>query len=194
MSSSAREQDRVDRFRAAYLDNYLSILGYALRRTPTADDAADVVAETFLVLWRRLDQAPTGAETRPWLYGIARRVLSNGQRSERRRTRLSGRLQGARLIDEVQWTSAAEDLVSEVMDQLSPRDREVLRLSAWEGLVPTEIAIVLECSPNAAKLRLHRARRRFAYRLELQGVRVTPTARPGHGVHERVIPATEEEV
>src|SRR5437870_5088069 len=82
----------IERFRAIYVENYLAVLAYALRRTETDDDAADVVAETFLVLWRRLDDAPAGDQTRPWLYGVARRVLSNARRSERRRSRLVARL------------------------------------------------------------------------------------------------------
>ena len=50
-------------------------------------DAADVTAETFLVAWRRYDDAPPG-DGRPWLFGIARHVLANHHRSGRRRDRL----------------------------------------------------------------------------------------------------------
>lgn len=44
---------------------------------PTPKDAADAVAETFLVAWRRLPEVPSGEEARPWLYGVARRTLAN---------------------------------------------------------------------------------------------------------------------
>lgn len=67
------EDDRQERFRVVYDDNYELILGYALRRTDTADDAADVVADTFLVAWRRLDDVPKGEQARLWLYGTAAR-------------------------------------------------------------------------------------------------------------------------
>jgi RNA polymerase sigma-70 factor (ECF subfamily) len=43
-----------------------------LRRTDNADDAADVIAETFLTAWRRLDEIPAGDQARLWLYGVAR--------------------------------------------------------------------------------------------------------------------------
>lgn len=47
--------------------------------------ADDVVAETFLVAWRRLDDIPTAAL--PWLLGVARNVVSNQHRGRGRGTR-----------------------------------------------------------------------------------------------------------
>ena len=66
---------RRARFRAVYEANYHRVLGYVLRRTASREDAEDVVAETFLTAWRRLDQLPPGSGTRPWLYGVARKAL-----------------------------------------------------------------------------------------------------------------------
>jgi RNA polymerase sigma-70 factor (ECF subfamily) len=169
MDPDAAGATRVERFRVTYEENYVQILGYALRRTPTEEDAADVVAETFLTLWRRLDDAPTGDETRLWLYGIARRVISNRQRGERRRARLRARVTAMMPLHTANGT-ATPDVVSEAMAALAPQDREVLRLSAWEELSPGEIAVALGCSTNAAKIRLHRARRRLAFRLNAAGV------------------------
>jgi DNA-directed RNA polymerase specialized sigma24 family protein len=84
--------DRHARFERVYAAQYGLILAYALRRTETRDDAADVVAEIFLTAWRRQDQAPDGPAARLWLYGIARRVLANHLRGRRRHERLSARL------------------------------------------------------------------------------------------------------
>jgi DNA-directed RNA polymerase specialized sigma24 family protein len=70
LSSSGRPSSpdpRRDRFRLIYDANYAPLLGYALRRGRTVEDAADIVAETFLVAWRRLDDIPAGDEARPWL-------------------------------------------------------------------------------------------------------------------------------
>jgi hypothetical protein len=52
-----------------YRDHAPEILGYALRRSGDPDDAADVVAEAFLIAWRRLGEVPPGDETRLWLSG-----------------------------------------------------------------------------------------------------------------------------
>ncbi|MFG2049725.1 RNA polymerase sigma factor [Micromonospora sp. NPDC048935] len=79
-------------------------------------DAADVVAETFLVAWRRRQDMPVGGEARLWLYGVARRVLANQHRGGVRRQRLGERLRQ-------QISAAVTDPGSEVPERLSPRRR-----------------------------------------------------------------------
>ena len=154
---------RRDRFSALYEENYHRILGYALRRTDSSE-AADVVAETFTTAWRRLDAVPEGEEARLWLYGTARRVLANHHRAQRRRERLTGRLNELASPpleperDEVGALSAA-------FARLREDERELLTLAGWEELGAAEIAEVLGCSRNAARIRLHRARRRLAREL-----------------------------
>src|SRR5436309_3550195 len=88
------EGDREERFRLLYAATSSAILGYVLRRAESAEDAAEVVAEAFVTAWRRLDQVPPGPEGRLWLYGVARRVLANYHRGNRRRSRLAERLRG----------------------------------------------------------------------------------------------------
>jgi RNA polymerase sigma factor (sigma-70 family) len=167
-----------ERFRSLYEANYHLILGYALRRAD-ATDAADVVAETFTTAWRRLRDVPEGEEARLWLYGVARRVLANQRRAARRRLRLAGRLRDESRT--APGSSAEPDLergVRTAFSRLRPEDRELLSLTAWEGLDPRELARVLGCSRNAARIRLHRARRRFAVELERLDAKRGP--RPGH--------------
>ena len=77
-----------ERFRHVYAEHFDRVLGYALRRVARPEDAADVVSETFLVAWRRLGDVPEEPRTRLWLYGVARRVLANQRRGDRRRTAL----------------------------------------------------------------------------------------------------------
>ncbi len=152
---------RRERFETLYAEHHARVLSYVLRRTERTDDAADVVAETFLVAWRRLDDVPV-EEARLWLYGVARCVLSNHRRGERRRTQLAGQLRHdlagrhSGSADEGEFAQLAAAFRS-----LSDGDREVLALEAWEQLDAGEIAAVLGCSRNAARIRLHRARRRL---------------------------------
>lgn len=160
-----QDRDR-ERFEEAY-DAYSGlILAYALRRIADPQDAADVVAETFLVAWRRIADLPAGDEARPWLYGVARRVLANRHRGERRRRQLHQRLaadlsplarEATVTLEGSEWSVAAFAFA-----ELSDHDREVLTLAGWDGLDRGEIATVLGCSRAAARVRLHRARRRFA--------------------------------
>ena len=95
------QEERQARFERLYDQASLQVLGYALRRADSPEDAADVVSETFMIAWRRLDEVPAGDEARLWLYGVARRVLANQRRAHQRRERLN-----ARLRDEVAVVSA----------------------------------------------------------------------------------------
>src|SRR6266487_4669548 len=73
----ARSDDREDAFRRIYQAYYRHVAAYARRRL-NEGEAEDVVAETFLVAWRRVEDIPQGDLTLPWLYGVARRVVSQG--------------------------------------------------------------------------------------------------------------------
>lgn len=153
-----------ERFRACYAAHVRPLLGYALRRTASANDAADAVAETMLVAWRRLDEMPPEPETRLWLYGVARRVIANARRSARRQDRLAGRLRlqfstAVAQIEPPELPIAAD--VSAAMHTLSDIEREVLLLTATEELTPGEIAVVLGMNPNTVRTHLHRARTRL---------------------------------
>src|SRR5258706_3189642 len=151
-----------------YREHGREIMGYALRRADGPEEAADAVAETFLVAWRRLGDVPHGAEARLWLYGTARLVLANQRRAERRRTRLAQRL-GEALRQELATHSPPEGQRAEEVRQallgLGDADRELLRLVAWEELTPAQAARVLGISVLAARSRLHRARRRLRTQL-----------------------------
>ncbi|MBO2447732.1 sigma-70 family RNA polymerase sigma factor [Actinomadura barringtoniae] len=167
--------ERVTDFEAVYAVMYEPILGYALRRCASPEDAADVVAETFTVAWRRFEEIPSGDRARLWLYGVARHVLANHRRSEKRR-----RLHTTRLRDEI--AEAPVDptdtaAITQALAGLDERDREVICLVAWEGLNHSGLATVLGCSPGTARVRLHRARKRLARALRAAGVEhlaVTP--------------------
>lgn len=169
--------ERRRRFEEIYAACHDPVLGYLLRRTASGEDAADVLAETFLTAWRRLDDVPGGEEARPWLYGVARRVLANHHRGERRRTALGDRLRAD--LAEVVQPAPGGDLatIASTFRELPETDREVLSLVAWEGLDTGQIATVLGCSRNAVRVRLHRARRRLASALERhEATAWTPTA------------------
>ncbi len=163
------EAARRTEFELAYRASYAAICGYVLRRIPDAEDAAEVVADTFLTLWRRWDDAPAGDSLRPWLFGVARHAIANHHRGERRRTALAQRVIAEFAVIDAQVDpphAEADSRVSKAFAQLAETDREVLALVAWEGMTREEIATVLEIGRPAVRLRLHRARRRFAAALQ----------------------------
>jgi RNA polymerase sigma-70 factor (ECF subfamily) len=165
------EVQRRSRFEKIYRDNRGSVLAYLLRRTSNPDDAADVLADTFLTAWRRLDDVPSGGEARLWLYGVARRSLANHRRGERRRSVLAGRIHA-----ELAVAYRAPDLdghladLADALGNLAAADQELLALVAWERLDHQQIASVLGCSRNAVDVRLHRARRRLSEALAVHRV------------------------
>jgi RNA polymerase sigma factor (sigma-70 family) len=160
---AARRQRRFDDLYAA---NQQAILGYLLRRTDSTDDAADVFAETFLTAWRRLDEIPAGPQARLWLYGTARRTLANFRRGARRRLALADRLRSDLALSYQPAEPAGQfAAIAAAFRRLPEPDRELLALVAWEGLDSGQISAVLGCSRNAARIRLHRARRKLASEL-----------------------------
>ncbi|MBB6567417.1 sigma-70 family RNA polymerase sigma factor [Kribbella sandramycini] len=157
---------RLARFEDLFTCHHDDVLRYFVRRLDIRADAADLVAETFLIAWRRLDEVPAG-QILPWLYGVARRVLSNHRRGETRRHGLADRLRDDLRTTPVAAEPAAVETqhAADVFRQLSDPDRELLALVAWEGLDTTQLAATLGCSRNAAMVRLHRARRRLDHLL-----------------------------
>jgi len=151
------------RFVALYEAHAGAVLGYARRRIgPEA--AEDVLAETFLVAWRRRADVP--ADALPWLYAVAANVLRNRARSERRQAALSARLAAEGVASALPADDAPDPRLREALATLTPIDREALLLTAWEGLSADRAARAAGCSRATFHVRLHRARRRLAHALE----------------------------
>jgi len=140
------------------------VFDYARRRTSSLADAADVMAETMVVAWRRIEDVPPGDNARLWLYGVARRQLANHHRALRRRQQLGQRLRERVGQDHgvVVFDGYGDDArVGAALALLSGGEQELIRLSSWEGLGGNEIAVVLGISPGSARIRIHRARKRL---------------------------------
>jgi len=152
------DDDRA-RFEALAAEVVDPVRRFLARRTDP-DTAEDVLAETLLVCWRRLDQVPEHAL--PWVYGVARNCLANIQRGDRRQVRLAARIA---VVDPPAETEREPDppdpRVNAALEAMRPEEAELLRLWAWEQLGPGEIAAVLGVTPNAVSIRLHRARAKF---------------------------------
>ncbi|MBB5977967.1 RNA polymerase sigma factor [Kribbella solani] len=155
--------DDAARFREVFDGNFRALLGYAIRRAESVDDAADVVADTFLVAWRRIGEVPPGDAARLWLYGVARRVLANRRRGDIRRERLGEklRLELVSAVPDPAETSDSGVVVRAAMARLNDSDRELLMLTGWDGLEPAEAATVLGLPARTVRTRLHRARKRL---------------------------------
>lgn len=135
------------------------VFAYASRRVGP-DEAADIVADTFLVAWRRIDDVPEDAL--PWLYAAARNVINNSRRAEVRRDALQRRLAsvgaGEATPDPAPEVETRADILA-AMRSLPATEREALMLVAWEDLDSRRAAAVMGCSPGTFAVRLHRGRR-----------------------------------
>jgi RNA polymerase sigma-70 factor, ECF subfamily len=151
------------RFVALYETHAGAVLAYARRRIGP-DQAEDVLAETFLVAWRRRGDVPSDAL--PWLYAVAANVLRNRARSARRQTALEARLAAEPALGAPDDDPDPDPRLREALAALKPIDREALLLTAWEGLAPDRAARAAGCSRATFHVRLHRARRRLAQALE----------------------------
>jgi RNA polymerase sigma-70 factor (ECF subfamily) len=158
-----------------------------LRRASSAD-AEDACAETFLVVWRRIDEIPPDPRALLALYGIARRVLSNQSRGFHRRGRLHTKLTNLGVAPpadpmHVVVQSADDRVVSEAVQRLKPTDREIVLLDVWEDLSRQEIAEVMGMTRAAVDQRIHRAYQKLARALgpvlEIRSIGSPPVAEEG---------------
>lgn len=163
MTAQNREQPvtAYARFEEIYQAEASAVLRYARYRVG-ADQAEDIVADTFALAWRKLDGIPDLA--RPWLLATARRLSANHLRTRRRERERRGEISEF-LADPL--TSKMPAVVDERQDLMAairnlPRlDREALLLVTWCDLTNNEAADVMETSVTAFNVRLHRARRRL---------------------------------
>ena len=170
------DSDRRHRFEAVAADVYEPLQRY-LRRRASAADAADVLGDTLLTVWRRLDDVPTDAVV-PWCYGVARRCLANHRRGHDRRNRLTERVV-AHLVsgddgDPQRHVEALDPALHDALAGLSASEQEIVHLWAWEQLEPREIAVALDQTPNSVSVALARAKRKLAAEL---GDRHDPASR-----------------
>ena len=161
--------DAEARFRALFESAYPLLHRYALHRGLSKQDADDLVASTLEIAWRRLADVPA-EDPLPWLYAVARNLRRNETRSSARRTRLLSRLAPAPPAPAPDELAAlGGPALRDALARLDEDDAELLRLVAWDGLSPSQAAVVLGCGATAARTRLHRARRRLATELAVEG-------------------------
>jgi RNA polymerase sigma-70 factor (ECF subfamily) len=155
----SQDEDRFARLvreHSPAVGNYLRRRLYPL----TPSDLDDLVEETLVVVWRRLDSVPADAEL-PWMLGVARNVLRNARRSKSRRSAFEATLSPASNEASAEEYVVADTSVRDALAALSDDDREVLLLNAWDGLDTHALGTYLVISTNAAAVRLSRAQSRF---------------------------------
>ena len=178
---------RDARFVEIYESFYGHVYAFCRRRVGT-DRVDDVVAETFLVAWKRISHVPEGTDALRWLYAVAYRVVGHQWRRSARRRALGRRLASiavAEIGPPEDFVVVSEDSaqVLDAASRLKPSDRELLTMALWDELSYRDIASILEISASAVKQRVYEAKRRLTRefnRLERGRVH-TPAAEKGGG-------------
>jgi len=162
---ATRNTGQAAEFASAFHANYADVLGYVTRRIGETK-AEDITAEAFSRAWQAWLNAP--ADTRPWLFGIARNLIVDNYRAQQRETKLISKLHdaGAAIAYEMDPSTSLD--LQNAWAKLSNTDKEVLTLVAWEGLTGAQAAAVLGCTRAAFSIRLTRARRRLRQLLGIQ--------------------------
>lgn len=148
-------------FAAVVAEHQRAIYGYLRARVLQATDADDLTQEVFLRCYEGRARFDTTALVRPWLLGIARNLLREWIRQQRRRkevawTELCLELEAAAGDDPA--TDVALAALPECLSQLGPSARDAIELHYRAERPLADIAAVQHRSPGAVKLLLHRAR------------------------------------
>jgi RNA polymerase sigma-70 factor (ECF subfamily) len=176
----------IERFTALYDEHHRSVYAYAVSKAGR-QIADEVVAEVFLVAWRRLagvleSELPEPILPEPilpepilpWLLAVARNVAIGQFRVAARQQSLAAELRawssggglGAPVTGDVADQVSERQAALRALASLSEADRELLTLVAWHGLSAREAAGVVGCSTATYFVRLHRARNRLERAME----------------------------
>jgi RNA polymerase sigma-70 factor, ECF subfamily len=173
-------QADAERFEELYRATRKDILAYLVRRAGDREQAADLLAETYLIAWRKLPEVPDGDQARLWLFGVARNLQLKHAGRQRSHAALV-----QRLADELHHTAPAAvpeddraDALRKGLTSLPEREREILLLTAWEGFAPREIAAITGSTANIVRVRLTRARSKLRARLDDPALPAPPPAQP----------------
>lgn len=148
----------ADALRSALDDTATDLLAYFERRVRVRDDAADLLAETMLHAWRRVDTLPSEPERcRMWLFTIAAYVLANQRRSHRRRSALVEKVRG-HLVEPTEPDLAEALSVRAAVLALAAAHRELVMLIHWDGFTVVQAAEILGLNASTARGRYAAAR------------------------------------
>jgi len=156
MRADQRREQRFSRLVERHAD---AVHRYLRNRLSSGDgvDAEDILSDVLMIAWERLEDIPPDAEA-PWLFGVARNRLMNAHSKRSRRTTIARGIRPYGPAAPAEDVALADLALRSAIDALPPTEREALLLTAWEGLTPSQLAVALGVTVNAAAIRLSRAK------------------------------------
>ena len=147
-------------FSRLYDETHRDLLAFLLRRCPTAEDAADVLWEPSRIAWEKRSHLPAGDDARPWLLGVAKNVAQRERAQDQQQTAIVQQL--ALAIEQASAPTHRQNAsVRAALSELSPLDRDIVLMLSVGDMTPREVASIVTLSPNAVRIRAHRARARL---------------------------------
>ena len=156
---------------AELFDRHARVVGAFASRRVGAEAAEDIVSETFLTAFRRRADFDVAYESaKPWLFGIAVRLMRHHRSVEAAHWRsivaaatVAAEGHDGDIVAAADRVDAATTLreLAPALTALSARDRETLQLYAWSDLTYEELAVVLGIPVGTVRSRLNRVRRRL---------------------------------
>ena len=176
MSSQATQQEpdpvTMVAYHRALADHSDGLKSYAARMLGDSFAAEDVAQDSFLALYRHLNQVPPGAY-RPWLYRVARNLCLDQLRRRKFKLSLFRDIskdddqpfvpsdEQSHRPDQIAESREANEAIEEAIQMLPPKFREAFLLCEVEGMSYEDAAAVLDCPVKTVSTRLFRARQRF---------------------------------
>jgi RNA polymerase sigma-70 factor (ECF subfamily) len=170
VSGSIRE--RHSEFEAEALPHMDLLYNFALRTTGNADDARDLLQETFMKAYRFWSKYEKGTNIRAWLFRIMKNSYINRYRKETREPdkvdygdienfydSIRASVTDTNDLQEKFYGGLLGDEVTKALQNLPEEFRTVVILCDIEGLTYEEIAEFLECPIGTVRSRLHRGRK-----------------------------------
>jgi len=154
---------REERFHALFDRHHPAVARFLRTQDHGSSEAEDVIAATFKIARKRIDNLPEGRAALPWLLGVARNLSRNVERKANREALFVNELSAVMLP----WTEMpiedreASAEVMAALAQLGPLDRDLILLVVRDELTPAEAGQLLGLRPVTARSRLHRARGRM---------------------------------
>lgn len=152
------------RFVAIYREHSRKMSAFISRRAEMSD-VEDLVADAFEIAWRKRNQAPVDNEL-GWLFTIANFVLANYQRKKIRRSRLLGLFRPEIAAPSAELVALKDFELAQAYRHLTSTEQQLIGLVYFDDLSVADAATVLKISPNAASIRLTRARAKLAAQLK----------------------------
>ena len=153
-----------EQFVATFRQHLPAVSKFLVRRV-ARDEVDDLASEIFEIAWRKRSSFTQGSEL-AWLYRIGGFVIANHRRKETKRGAWLPLLDTDASAPSAESLGIANVSIAQAWAALKPAERNILALSAFDGLSVNELAVALEITPNTASQRLGRARKNFAEKLD----------------------------